>query len=360
MMNFSFNTPIFAGRLLDLIPEIANDGSKNILLLTSKTINLIAEVEEFVAELKKNKAITVHFIDPEAPLKKLESIVVNTIKPDLIIAIGGGSVIDSAKAISLGWQNATMAEILYKKKAFPLSKIKVIAVPTTAGTGAELSFGAILTDKENHFKGGIRSPLIVPDLVVIDKYLYNGASAKLKAEVGFDCLTHAVETYVSKISSPFVKYQSVNCIGRIFSSLMDAVDGDLDAMESIAISSCIMGVNLSYSSTCLPHRMQYALGPITNTSHAKGLIVLYEGWLPMIRSQAIFSELANNFKLHADQFINKLKELKVNLDIDYSLGDWNVDEIMIDQMTNAVTGTVEFDPCYESKETIRNIFINSL
>ncbi len=360
MINFSFNTPIIVGRLLDLVNDINNNGSKKILILTSKTINLIDEVQEFFVEMGKSKIISIHFIDPEAPLEKLENIVINTFIPDLIIAIGGGSVIDSAKAISLGWQNISLSEMLYKSKNLPASKIKVIAVPTTAGTGAELSFGAILTDKKNNFKGGIRSPLIVPDLVLIDKYLYNGASERLKAEVGFDCLAHAIETYVSKSSSPFVKHQSINCIHRIFSSLNHAVNGDIEAMETIAISSCMMGVNLSYSSTCLPHRMQYVLGPVTNSTHAKGLIVLYEGWLPMMEPQAIFSDLASHFKLKANQFIVKIKDLKVSLNIDYSLSDWNVDETMIQRMTEAVVGNVELDPCYESKDTIRNIFINSL
>ncbi len=360
MINFYFNTPIFAGRLDEIGYEIANDNSVNILLLTSRTVFEMNNVRELVSALKTRKSLTIDFIEPEAPVQKLDSIVTRTVKPDLIIAIGGGSTIDSAKAISFGWQNKSIIDILYKRESLPNSKIKVIAVPTTAGTGAELSFGAILTDKENQFKGGIRSPMILPDFVVIDKYLYINAGKKLKAEVGFDCLSHAIETYVSKNSSPFIKYQSINCITRIFSSLKNAVEGDLNALESIAISSCMMGVNLSYSSTCLPHRMQYALGPITNTSHAQGLIALYNGWLSMIKSEKVFAELSSNFGLNSEQFILKIQDIKSDLDIEYSLNDWKIDEVIIDRMTAAVTGNVELDPCYESKETIRNIFINSL
>ena len=296
MINFSFNSPIFVGKLRDFVTDVLNDECKNVLLLTSKTVGNFQEVQELAKELSKRKIVFTEIIEPEAPVQKLDNIISNMLKPDLIIAIGGGSVIDSAKAICLGWQTNLISELLHKKKSIPKSKIKVIAVPTTAGTGAELSFGAILTDKENYYKGGIRSPLIVPDLVVIDKHLYHLANKKLKAEVGFDCLTHAIETYVSKISSPFVKVQSINCIQNIFGLLKDAVEGDIEAMERIAISSCMMGVNLSYSSTCLPHRLQYALGPYTNSSHAQGLIMLYNGWLPIIKKQQIFVELSSNFK----------------------------------------------------------------
>jgi alcohol dehydrogenase class IV len=360
MINYSLKTNLYIGDLEDFSDAINCDSFEKILILTSKTVGGIKIVSSFVKKIPTQKKVSVECISPEAPVQKLDEVVLRNEKPDLIIAIGGGSVLDSAKALSIGWQNGHICDYLYNNIPIPNTKIKLIAVPTTAGTGSEMSFGAILTDRENNYKGGIRSPLILPDSVVIDKKLYQFASKKLKSEAGFDCLAHAIETYVSTQSSTLIKMQSVNCILQIFSSLERAISGDNSSMELIAISSAMMGVNLAYSSTCLPHRMQYILGPYTNTRHSEGIICLYRGWLSQIRSRAEFVELSNTLGFSSDQFVNRINLLKNNLNINYSLKDFGVNEKMIEDMTVKVSGNLSYDPCFENIGTIRNIFKNSL
>jgi alcohol dehydrogenase class IV len=360
MKNYNLNSNVYIGNLEEFDYNFNDKSFKKLLILTSKSVHSIKSVIFFIKKFSTNKKIFLEYIYPEAPVQNLDDIILKNNKPDLIIAIGGGSVLDSAKAISLGWQNGLICEYLNNKIPIPNSKIKLIAVPTTAGTGSEMSFGAILSDKKNNFKGGIRSSFIQPDLIIIDKNLYHNASKKIKSESGFDCLAHAIETYISKKSSTFIKMQSVNCISQIFNSLESAVNGDSSSMELIAISSSLMGINLAYSSTCLPHRMQYILGPFTNTRHSEGIIYLYKGWLPQIKSHPEFEKLANSLGFSSDQLVDKINELKNNLNINYSLNDIGVNEKMIDDMTEKVSGKLEFDPCYKNIETIREIFKNSL
>ena len=360
MIRYRLNSDLYVGKLGDFNFNIQYKSDNKILILTSKSIAKINIVKLFINNMLKNNEVFIKLIKPEAPVQDLDDIVLNTPKPNIILAIGGGSVLDSSKAISLGWQGITIEDFLYNKKQIPASKIHLISLPTTAGTGSELSFGAILSDKKNRFKNGIRSPLISSDVVIIDRDLYLNANRRIKSESGFDCLSHAIETYLSKKSSSFIKMRSVSCISQIFSSLENAVDGDEISMESIAISSSMMGVNLAYSTTCLPHRMQYILGPYTNSRHAEGIISLYKGWIRQITPFNEFQELASALGLTSIQLAKKINSLKDNLKINYSLKDFNVDEKLINLMTQKVSGTLDLDPCYKSKDTIKEIFYNSL
>ena len=331
MNKYKLNSKFYVGELEEF--NFHYKSVRKLLILTSKSVHKIHNVISFINKISNNIKISIEYINAEAPVQNIDNIILKNNKPDLIVAIGGGSVLDSAKAISLGWQNGLIYEYLYNKIPIPNSKIKLIAVPTTAGTGSEMSFGAILSDKKNNFKGGIRTSFIQPDTVIIDKNLYQNASKKIKSESGFDCLAHAIETYISTKSSTFIKMQSVNCISQIFNSLERAVNGDSFSMELIAISSSLMGINLAYSSTCLPHRMQYILGPFTNTRHSEGIIYLYKGWLPQIKSYTEFEKLANTLGFSSDQLVDKINELKNNLNINYSLSDIGVNEKMIDDMS---------------------------
>lgn len=345
-----------------IIREINPSAVKHILVLSSPTVGKHAAVTELLNELLTQYKVTVFDqIKPDAPIDDLEKLIAGTEKPDLIIAIGGGSVVDSGKAISVGWQDAALTELFYAKKTMPASKIPVYAVPTTAGTGAELSYGAILYDKSGGVKGGIRGELLQPDKVVLDIQLYASAPAKLIAEVGFDCLTHAVETYISTASSPLTRYQSIAAINTVFNNLRAAsINKNQAALEKMAIAAAMMGVNLALSTTCLPHRIQYAVGPATHTSHAQGLIVLYRGWLKEVSGTEKFKMLAAELNLEPQELTDVIVKLKKDLDIDYTLTSFGLTEQDLPNIAKNVTGNMTNDPCYQSIETIINILRNSL
>ncbi|WP_435354439.1 iron-containing alcohol dehydrogenase [Emticicia sp. SJ17W-69] len=361
MINKHITGNITIGSLLHINESDLFTNVNNILLVTSPTVSKYLKVEKTKEILAKNYNLTFfNEIKPNAPIIDLDNLVAKTPKPDLIIGIGGGSVIDSCKALSVAWQGATIIDLFYKKESLSNKKIKTIAVPTTAGTGAELSFGSILYDTKDHIKSGLRGSQLQPNLAFIDIDLYIDAPNKLIAEVGFDCLTHAIETYVSTASTPMVKYQSVAAIQVVFGQLRSAFLKDKNALEKVAIAAALMGINLAQSSTCLPHRIQYALGPKTNTSHAQGLIMLYKGWLTEIKDTEVFNELAHALGLTTTDFVENIIRLKQDLNIDYSLADYGVNSSDILEIASNVTGNMDNDPCYKSKETIISILQNSL
>jgi len=339
---------------------------KEVLILMSKTVSKNFNLNSIFNELGNNRNLYIYsHIRPDAPFEDLD-LVIDEMKSkqlNTIIAIGGGSVIDAAKTLSISFEGTSYKDIFYKKENVPNKKIEVIAIPTTAGTGAELSFGAIIYDNYNGVKGGVRGEIVQPNGVLIDANLHNYCPYKLKAEVGFDCLTHAVETYISKKSNPLVRNQSVHCIQNIFNYLVPACkENSLHAMEKIAISSALMGVNLAYSSTCLPHRIQYVIGPISKTSHAQGLIALYRGWLKHLEMTDLkeLNDLSRDLGMDKSQFVKKIASLKKELEIEYSISDLGIKKEQIAEIANNVTGNVSADPSYENINSIINILKHSL
>jgi alcohol dehydrogenase class IV len=337
-----------------------------VLVLVSNTILKTFELQVIFDELSKESNLHVYnHVRPDAPFEDLDRVIKELKnKPiNTIIAIGGGSIIDAAKALSVSFEDVNYKDVFYKKAAIPNKKIAVLAVPTTAGTGAELSFGAIIYDNINSVKGGLRGEILQPDSVLIDANFHNACPFKLKAEVGFDCLTHAIETYISRKSNPLVRIQSVNCIQNIFKFLATTCkENDIQAMEKIAISSALMGINLAYSSTCLPHRIQYVIGPLTKTSHAQGLIALYKGWLNHLYEINLpeLNNLASDLGMSTKEFLSEIKYLKKELNIDYTILDLGVKKSQIEEVALGVTGNVSADPSYKDLNTIQNILINSL
>jgi alcohol dehydrogenase class IV len=339
---------------------------ENILVVSSKTVWRESYLRGVIDDFPNNYTFKIFtHIKANAPFSDIQKVIDDYSSeqlPDTIIAIGGGSIIDAGKALSVSFQQISLYELFNKLKPLPRRSINLIAIPTTAGTGAELSHGAIIFDDVNKIKGGIRGEIIQPNVVFIDPELYRTAPKQIIAEVGFDCLTHAIETYLSLKSDPLLKYQSVAAIKTVFNFLPRAVEGDIFAIKNMAIASSLMGINLAYSSTCLPHRIQYFIGPLTDTSHAQGLIALYKGWMKLISFNSVKSglnnlelDLGNNFNL-----VDKIHDLKETLDINYSISTLGVKETQIEHIAENIIGSVQNDPIYKNKHTIIKILNESL
>ena len=337
---------------------------RNILVVCSNSVWNLSSISKVITSLQNQHKIKIFtHISQNAPISEIQKIIdeCSGLTPETIIGVGGGSVIDACKALSVCFGQINIYDLFYGKAPLPSKKVSLIAIPTTAGTGAELSFGAILYDDINIVKGGIRGEVLQPDVVIIDVDLYKTAPNKIKAEVGFDSLTHAIETYLSNKASALTRYQSIAAIKTIFNSLPDAVGGNINALGKMAIASSMMGINLAYSSTCLPHRIQYIIGPLTNTSHAQGLIALYNGWIKLISENKRLSGLKNlesdmgkNFNL-----VDQIERLKEKLNLNHSISSLGIKEDDWGFIADNVNGALNSDPSYKDKNTIRYILKHS-
>lgn len=196
-------------------------------------------------------------------------------KPDALIALGGGSSIDSAKAIIYYCYN-------FKKIFFEEAYIKkpyFIAMPTTAGTGSEVTEYAVITDKQNNTKIPLTDDLMMPDAAILEPKLLESVPAGSTAATGMDVLTHAIESYVSTGNNPFSRCYASKAVELVFKSLYECyVNGkNLEAKASMQIASCMAGIAFNSSGLGICHSLAHAIGAQWHLPHglANAIVLPY-------------------------------------------------------------------------------------
>lgn len=203
-------------------------------------------------------------------------------KIDCIIGLGGGSALDAAKVIAAGVGMEKKCDDFLYNKVIPDEKtLPIIAIPTTAGTGSELSKGAIITDEKNQIKKGIRSEYLYPKYAIVDSTLTYSVPFSITMETGFDVLAHAIESYISRKAFMFSAMLSEEVIKDVSKNLRRLAENlnDFEARDMLSYDSMLMGINLGNVGTALPHRLQYPIGALTDTGHGTGLALLYPSWI---------------------------------------------------------------------------------
>ena len=330
---------LFKGKIEDIEKKIKFN-SKEILVLTTRRVSRKKRIYNFLKSLENKNTVNIfNSIKAGAYLKDFKKIIKFKV-PDIILAIGGGSVIDISKALSC---NMKYGKIKKNNLINYNNKIELVVIPTISGTGSETSKGAIL-QHDNGKKFALRSPALIPNKVYLDFSLCLTAPKKLRSECLFDCLSHAVETSISKKTSPKVKKRSIKVIRNILNLNYKKID-ILKNQKIISESSYLMGKNLTESTTCLPHRIQYSLSKFSKCSHAQGIISLYKGWIPKIKKHKSFLLLQKKINRKndlADKIISFKKEMRVN----YSLKSFNISKKKFNKILQNTVGTLKNDPIY--------------
>lgn len=201
---------------------------------------------------------------------------------DHIIALGGGSVMDGAKAIAAVCSGSSPAvDHLYGRATAGPASPPIIAVPTTSGTGSETNRSGIVADSASPYKDGFRSPRLFPRHAVVDPELTRGMGPEITAVTGWDALTHAIESYASPKANPLTDGLALRAIELVARWLPVAVEDpeNGDARESLALASTTMGFNLTAVGTCLPHRIDKAICALhPNIEHGRALALIYPAW----------------------------------------------------------------------------------
>lgn len=292
---------------------------------------------------------------------------------DIVVAAGGGSVMDAAKAAAAiregeGGVEAYLAGDLHP----PTRGSPVVAVPTTAGTGAELSKGAIVTWPERSMKGGIRGDVVCPRAAVVDPSLTLTVPRRQVSITGFDVFAHAVETFISRRAIPITETWSRQAVTAVCSALPEALNAPHSIQPRVTLSynSMLMGYNLANASTCLPHRMQYPLGVETGTPHAWGLAALYPAWIESTHraSRERFGEVASwmaeglghQGPSSADDLLDLLHKFLDRIDLRPRLSQAGISEPDCRDLAERVGGTLENDPWWREGRDLAEIYVASL
>jgi len=200
---------------------------------------------------------------------------------DGVLGIGGGSAIDVAKLIAALTKNQQRVEEVFGINLLHGRELPLVCLPTTAGTGAEVSPNAILLDEAEELKKGVVSPHLVPDAALVDPQLTVSVPPAVTAATGLDALTHCIEAFANKFSHPAVDVYALAGIRLISANLRAAVENgsDLNARANLALGSLYGGLCLGPVNTAAIHALSYPLGGKYHIAHGVSNAVLLPGVL---------------------------------------------------------------------------------
>jgi alcohol dehydrogenase len=250
--------------------------------------------------------------------------------PDLIIGLGGGSAIDAAKAVALLATNPGNIEDYEGKGKYKAAPLPVLAIPTTCGTGSEVTWVSVVTHTGRQFKMSIKGPLMFPAVALVDPDLLSTLPAPLVASTGLDALTHAVEAYTVKPATFITDIFAREAILHIFSSL-EIVYADIkqnrDAREKLMKGSLLAGIAFCNSDVGAVHCISEAVGSLYDTPHGVANAV----FLPPVMdfnlpaSAQRYSDIARlvgisgeDEKAAAQSFIQRIRDLSRTLHIPHA------------------------------------------
>ncbi len=269
-------------------------------------------------------------------------------RSDVVVGLGGGSALDAAKATGVGAGRESIADLVGSTLDALPGSLPVVAVPTTTGSGAEVTKGAILSDPQRGVKAGIRGEAVFPRLALVDPELAATQPSEVFAETGFDALTHALEGYVARRATPVSEPLAERALSILGASLPRLARGERSTglCEELALAALLGGFNVAAASTCLPHRLQQAMGavPSVAVSHGRGLAALYPAWLERAYPHAPerFDRAAR--LLGEDDVRAVVGGLLDSLEVSRSLRGWGFAGEDIETLVGAVQGNVDNDP----------------
>ena len=265
----------------ELAPEIKNRGFKKAFVVTDKSlaecgvINKVTDVLEkagipfeVYSEVKPNPTIK-NVTDGIEACKKSGA--------DVIVAVGGGSSIDTAKGISIVMTNPDRADIVSLNGASNTVNrgMPVIALPTTSGTAAEVTINYVITDEEREVKMVCVDPHDIPIMAIVDSDLMATMPKSLASATGMDALTHAVEGYITKAHNTMSDMFHMKAIKLIFKYLPSAVnEKDEKAIEMMGLAQYIAGMGFSNVGLGIVHSMAHQLGAVYDTPHGLANAIL--------------------------------------------------------------------------------------
>lgn len=303
----------------------------------------------------------------------------NRFQPDVIIALGGGSAMDAAKGMWLFYEHPDtsfdglrLKFMDIRKRAFHFpnlgQKAKMVAIPTTSGTGSEVTSFSVITDKNNNIKYPLADYELTPDVAIIDPQFVQTLPKGLIADTGMDVLTHAIEAYVSVLASDFTDGLALQAIKLVFQNLKKSYEGDPIAREKMHNASCIAGMAFTNAFLGLNHSMAHKLGGEYHIPHGRANAILlpwvieYNAQKPtkfatwpkyseFIADQR-YAEIAQTLGLPAatpqegvHSLVQAIRQLNADLNITPTIQGCNVDETLFMAHLDDLSEKAHEDQC---------------
>ena len=268
------------GAIKEIIPEVQGRGCKKVMVVTDKDL-IKFKVATKVTELLEGAGIAFDIYDDVKANPTIEN-VQNGVAfckehgADIIVAIGGGSAIDTSKAIAIIMTNPEFADVRSLEGASPTKHkaMPIIAVSTTSGTAAEVTINYVITDVEKHRKFVCADPHDIPVVAIVDSEMCASMPPKLCASTGMDALVHAIEGYITKGAWELTDMMHLKAIEIISRSLRDSVKGDKTGRENMALGQYIAGMGFSNVGLGIDHSMAHPLSAVYDIPHGTACAIL--------------------------------------------------------------------------------------
>jgi len=374
---FILNETSYFGRgcRSELANEVLSRGFKKVLIVTDKNIIECGIAQKIMDLLKKSKInySTYSDIKPNPTIQNVKDGIRAFKKNycDAIVAVGGGSVIDTAKGISIIVANPERRDV---KSLNGLSNtvnkgVPIIALPTTHGTAAEVTINYVITDEERQVKMVCVDPHDIPVVSIVDSELMETLPTHTAAATGLDALTHAVEGYITKGHNTMADMFHMRAIELIFANLTKAVnEKDPQAIENMALAQYIAGMGFSNVGLGIVHSMAHQLGAVYDTPHGIANAILlptvmrFNGEVCADRFREILCHIGRPDAAHLNDqdvintFVWMIEELSKSVGVTQRVRDTGCREEDIEMLADKAME----DPCKPGnpREVSREDFIN--
>lgn len=368
------------GSVEDVQTILKQESAKKALVFTDKKVAGAGLLDKLLAVLERCSVDYRVFdeLKPEPAYGDVEAVVerMNREKGDIIIAIGGGSVMDAAKLCSLLKSSDYTVKDLLGDPLLASKQLKTVMIPTTCGTGSEATCNAIVAIPEEQSKKGIVNAEMIPDYVILDAQMIAGLPASIVAATGVDALAHVVECYTSRKATPLSDTYAAAGAKLIFRNIEEAYKNpsDMEANNNMLLGAFYGGVAITGSGTTAVHALSYPLGGKYHIPHGVSNAILFAHVmafnkdacaerLAQLCDEVYPEQSAKSGEEKADYMIERIAAIVKNTDIPVNLGAFGVKMEDLDFLVDAgsrqqrllVNNMKEL-----SLEDIRSIYLNVL
>ena len=361
-MRFTLPRDIYYGKdSLEVLKTVK--GKKAILVIGGGSMKRAGFVDKIIGYLKEAGIETKLFegVEPDPSVETVMkgAAAMREFEPDLIVALGGGSPIDAAKAMWVFYEypDTTFEEII-QPFSFPelRKKAKFIAISSTSGTATEVTAFSVITD----YAKGIKYPLadfnITPDIAIVDPALVATLPPHLVAHTGMDALTHAIEAYVSTLNSPFTDPLAIKAIQMVNEHLIKSFSGDMNSREEMHYAQCLAGEAFSNALLGIVHSLAHKTGAAFSTGHiphreANAIYLPYVIKYNAKNAEARYADIARSIGIDGTdaecvtKLCDKIDAMNAELNIPKTLKEFGIKEDEFKEKVNKIAELAVGDAC---------------
>ena len=378
MNEFTFSVPqnIIVGRgSLAKLPEVAEkSGGKKAFIISGPHLNKMGIVQSCVDALKakgiESSVFTETEGNPSVETVDKASAAYKESGADFIVALGGGSPMDVAKAVGVVARYGGSITEYEGADKVPGAIIPLIAVPTTAGTGSEVTAFSVITDHSRNYKLTVFSYKLIPSYAILDAELLTTAPASVAAACGIDAMVHALEAYISTAASPFSDAMAEKALELIGANIRcyAANRGDIEAAENMLVGSLFAGIAFSWARLGDVHAMSHPVSAYFNVPHGVANAIL----LPTIVEYNMLADKGKYLNIYnyiaelpaapeeftADMLVDELLNLNEALGIPAGLEEAGVTKDKFDAMADDAmkSGNIAVNPRSTTKKDVLALY----